>query len=446
MNQSFPSHVGVIGLGYVGLTVATAFGRILPTVGFDIDSGRVEQLKKGNDRNGEVSKGELEAEQLIFTTLLEDLVKADVFIVAVPTSVDTSKRPDLSHLKAASHLVGKAIKIRNKLQIKSGAFTKPLVIYESTSYPGCTEDICIPVIERESGLKACDGFEIGYSPERINPGDPEHTLSNVVKVVAAQNTETTDIMARVYGMIVHAGIYKAPDIRTAEAAKAIENVQRDLNIALMNELSMLFNHTGIQTNEVLKAARTKWNFLPFHPGLVGGHCIPVDPYYLTHWAEEMGHQPKVILAGREINDSMSEYVAQQIVTLIQKSGTPIENSKALILGVTFKEDVRDVRNSQTIELARKLERLNIQVYVYDPLLRLDELEQMGLKVVEDPFKADARYEALILAVPHGVFRKKRLENYYALLNCSNNPSTLVDLKGTLDWDPQTFPNVYYWRL
>ena len=446
MSQGLPSHVGVVGLGYVGLSVAAAFGRVLPTLGFDVDARRVEELQQGSDRNGEVSEEDLKASCLVFTHLPEELIKPDVFIVAVPTAIDTAKRPDLSHLKEASRLVGKALKARHEQRNGPGELAKPIVVYESTSYPGCTEDICIPVLERESELKVGEDFTVGYSPERINPGDPEHTLSSVIKVVAARDTETIEVMARLYGMVVQAGVYKVPDIRTAEAAKVIENVQRDLNIALMNELSMLFHHMNIDTGEVLKAARTKWNFLPFEPGLVGGHCIPVDPYYLTHRAEEVGFHPEVILAGRRINDSMSTYVAQQTVALLTKAGIPVKGAKTLMLGVTFKEDVRDVRNSQVLELVRELEDYGIQVNVNDPLLRLEELEQMGLKALGDPFEADARYDAVILALPHRAFRNKKPEDYRALLKDEGRLGALVDIRGALNWNAKAYPGVLYWRL
>jgi len=308
MSKTLPRQLCVVGLGCVGLPLAVAFAKHLPTVGFDIDGQRVAELERGYDRNGEVRLEALRASRLRFTTDPESLRESDFIIVAVPTPVDRAKRPDLSHLTESSRLIGR--------HLQRGT----TVVYESTVYPGCTEEVCIPILERESGLKAGVDFKAGYSPERINPGDPEHGLENVVKVVAGQDAETTERLARVYGLVVRAGIHRAPDIRTAEAAKVIENVQRDLNIALMNELAMLFHRMGLNTREVLAAARTKWNFLPFEPGLVGGHCIPVDPYYLTHKAQEVGYYPELILAERRINDGMGVYVARETVKLLIRAG------------------------------------------------------------------------------------------------------------------------------
>src|SRR3989304_3670158 len=317
--------VGIIGLGYVGLSLATAFGRVLPTGGFDIDHARIRELQAGHDRTGEMRPESLKAPQLALTADPEGLRRADFLIVTVPTPVDQAKRPDLSHLVDASRLIGRILRDRGSTFNVQGSTPKPnkpnkpnepnrpIVVYESTVYPGCTEEVCIPVVEQESGRKAGTDFTVGYSPERINPGDPEHTLETIVKVVAGQDRETAQTMAEVYGRVVKAGVYTAPDIKTAEAAKVIENIQRDLNIAFMNELSLLFHRLDIDMREVLKAPRTKWNFLPFEPGLVGGHCIPVDPYYLTNKAQEAGFHPEVILAGRRINDSMGGYVAQETI-------------------------------------------------------------------------------------------------------------------------------------
>ncbi len=328
-----PERLAVVGLGYVGLQLAVAFARHLPVIAFDADPARLEGLRSGHDANGEVEEGALRAGSLEFTGDADRLKEADLFVVAVPTPVDRAKRPDLSALVEASRLVGAAL--------RPGA----VVVYESTVYPGCTEEVCVPVLEDVSALKAGVDFKVGYSPERINPGDPEHTLEKVAKVVAGQDPETTDLLVRLYGLVVGAGVYRAPDIRTAEAAKVIENVQRDLNIALMNELAMLFHRLGLDTQEVLKAARTKWNFLPFEPGLVGGHCIPVDPYYLTHKAHEVGFHPEVILAGRRINDGMGRYIAGEIVKLLIRAGRAVRGAEVLVLGAAFKENVHDLRNS-----------------------------------------------------------------------------------------------------
>jgi len=330
---------------------------------------------------------------------------------------------------------------------------KPIIVYESTVYPGCTEEVCIPILEQESGLKAGKDFGVGYSPERINPGDPEHTLETIVKVVAAQDGETAETMAGVYGLVVKAGVYRAQDIKTAEAAKVIENIQRDLNIALMNELAMLFHRLGVDTQEVLKTAQTKWNFLPFGPGLVGGHCIPVDPYYLTHKAQEIGYHPEVILAGRRINDFMGVYVAQETIKLLIKAGKAVQGAKVLILGATFKEDVRDVRNTRIVELVRELETYGVEVAVYDPLVGAAELHKLGLRPVSDPFepyKPDGpnkpNYDAVILAVPHRAFCERAPERYLDLLKEDGKPGVLVDVRRALPGSAIKSAGAMYWSL
>ena len=433
VDDKLPSRVAVVGLGYVGLPLAVAFAEHLPVVGFDVDSRRVAELREGYDRNGEVPADALARPNLHFTDDPECLREADFIVVTVPTPVDRAKRPDLSFLIGASELVGRALRPGD------------VVVYESTVYPGCTEEVCVPVLERESGLRAGVDFKVGYSPERINPGDPEHTLANVVKVVAGQDEETTELLARVYGLVVRAGIYKAPNIRTAEAAKVIENVQRDLNIALMNELAMLFHRLGLDTQEVLRAARTKWNFLPFEPGLVGGHCIPVDPYYLTHKAQEVGYHPEVILAGRRINDSMGRYVAQETVKLLIQAGKAVRGSRVLVLGVAFKENVRDVRNSRVVDLVKELESYGCEVEVHDPLIPREVVEGLGLRPVEDPFSSQERYDAVVLAVPHRVFRERPAQAVAALLN-HTGPGVLVDVKGVLESFARAQATVLYWRL
>jgi UDP-N-acetyl-D-galactosamine dehydrogenase len=438
MSRKLPNMLCVVGLGYVGLPLAVAFSNHLPTVGFDVDDEHIAQLMRGHDRNGEISQEVLRASSIRFTTDPRTLRESDFIIVAVPTPVDRAKRPDLSHLKEASQMVGKHLQ-------KSAT-----VVYESTVYPGCTEEVCIPILERESGMKSPVDFKVGYSPERINPGDPEHTLERVVKVVAGQDEETTELLARVYGLIVKAGIYKAPDIRTAEAAKVIENVQRDLNIALMNELSILFSHMGLDTHEVLKAARTKWNFLPFEPGLVGGHCIPVDPYYLTHKAQEIGYHPELILAGRRINDSMGVYVAKESVKLLIRAGRQIKGAKVLVLGATFKENVPDVRNTRVEELTRELRDHGIEVFGYDPLISKESLGALGLVPVPDPFdraqeRPRQKYHALILAVPHRVFRERSLEEYINLLIRDGGMGVFVDVKGLFHGRVRE-TGVLYWCL
>ncbi len=434
--SDIPKQIAVIGLGYVGLPLAVAFAKHLSTVGFDVNPKRIAELKRGYDRNCEIPPEALNHPQLRFTNEPEVLRECDFLVVAVPTPVDRAKRPDLSHLEAASRLVGQ--------NLCQGA----TVVYESTVYPGCTEEVCIPILEQESGLKAGQDFKVGYSPERINPGDTEHTLENVIKVVAGQDPETTELLSRVYGLVVKAGIYKAPNIRTAEAAKVIENVQRDLNIALMNELAVLFHRLGLDTHEVLKAARTKWNFLPFEPGLVGGHCIPVDPYYLTHKAQEIGYHPEVILAGRRINDSMSIYIARETVKLLIYAGKAVRGTKVLVLGVAFKENVRDVRNSRVVELVEELKNYGIDVVVYDPLVEATELQALGLKGVQDPFETGEVYDAIVLAVPHRALQEREFQDYLSLLP-ANTPRVFVDVRGiffTKAVKMSLTPPLLYWKL
>jgi len=449
--------VGVIGLGYVGLSLATAYGRVLPTIGFDIDPDRIRELQAGHDRTGEMRPESLKVPQLVLTHDPDRLRRADFLIVTVPTPVDRAKRPDLSHLVDASRLIGHVLKIRRpKTQ-------HPIIVYESTVYPGCIEEACIPVVEQESGLQAGKDFKVGYSPERINPGDPEHTLETIVKVVAGQDRETAQTMAEVYGYVVKAGVYTATDIRTAEAAKVIENIQRDLNIALMNELATLFHRLGLDIREVLKAARTKWNFLPFEPGLVGGHCIPVDPYYLTHKAQEVGFHPEVILAGRRINDSMGVYVAQETIKLLIEAGRSVRGASVLVLGVTFKENVRDVRNTRVVELVRELENYGVEVFVHDPIVGAGDLQKLGLRPISDPFSCfpqhptpnpqpptpDTRYDAVILAVPHRAFCERAPERYLDLLKEDGKPGVFVDVKAALPLtghEKKGRRGVLYWSL
>jgi UDP-N-acetyl-D-galactosamine dehydrogenase len=459
----------VIGLGYVGLSLATAFGRVLPTIGFDIDHSRIQELKSGHDRTGEILPEALKVPQLVLTHDPALLVRADCLIVTVPTPVDRAKRPDLSYLVKASRLIGHILKDRrpksdDRLKVsrrqpnkpnEPHQLNRPIIVYESTVYPGCTEEVCIPVLEQESGLKVGKDFKVGYSPERINPGDPEHTLETIAKVVAAQDGETAETMTKVYGLVVKAGVYKASDIRTAEAAKVIENIQRDLNIALMNELAMLFHRLGVDTREVLKAARTKWNFLPFEPGLVGGHCIPVDPYYLTHKAQEIGYHPEVILAGRRINDSMGVYVAQETIRLLIKAGKAIHGARVLVLGATFKENVRDVRNTRVVDLVRELESYGADVSVYDPLVSATALRKIGLRPVPDPFEPHRpdepnkpnrpNYDAVILAVPHRAFRERGPGEYVGLLK-EEGAGVLVDVKGVLSRNAVENTGILYWKL
>jgi UDP-N-acetyl-D-galactosamine dehydrogenase len=433
MRTNLPKCIAVVGLGYVGLPLASAFGKVIPTIGFDVDENRVRDLRNGADRNGELGKADLQEKLLEFTSDPTLLQRASVIIIAVPTPVDKAKRPDLSCLIAASRLVARNL-TRNAT-----------VVYESTVYPGCTEEVCVPVIEEESGLKAGRDFKVGYSPERINPGDTEHTLDKVTKIVAGQDEETVQKLAAVYGLVVKAGIYKAPTIRTAEAAKVIENVQRDLNIALMNEIAVLFHRMGLDTQEVLKAARSKWNFLHYEPGLVGGHCIPIDPYYLTFKAQEIDYHPEVILAGRRINDYMGRYVAQETVKLLIRAGRVVRGASALILGATFKEDVSDMRNTRITDVVQELESNGIKVNVYDPFVTPGELQKFHMRGVKNPFATKEKFDALVLAVPHRMFLDMPPEAYLSLMRNGGKPAVFVDLKG-VQRDAGARSDVLYWSL
>jgi UDP-N-acetyl-D-galactosamine dehydrogenase len=431
-----PKQVCVVGLGYVGLPLAVGFAKHLPTIGFDVNEVRVKELQRGYDRNGETPESELLNPNLLLTTDPTRIRDADVVIITVPTPVDKAKRPDLRYLMEASRTVGQ--------HLKRGA----IVVYESTVYPGCTEEDCAPVLEQVSGMKAGADFKLGYSPERINPGDAEHTLETIVKVVAGQDAETTEILANLYGLVVKAGVHKAPNIRTAEAAKVIENTQRDLNIALMNELAMLFHQLGLNTRDVLAAARTKWNFLPFEPGLVGGHCIPVDPYYLTHKAQEIGFHPEVILAGRRINDSMGIYVAKETVKLLIHAGRPVRDAQVLVLGLAFKENVPDIRDTRVKELVEELRSFGCQVELCDPLVIESDRKRVPFPFVDDPFTTcKDRYDAVVLAVPHRVFRERRYEDYLSLMR-SDAQGVFVDVKGVYLSDARADASgrVLYWNL
>jgi UDP-N-acetyl-D-galactosamine dehydrogenase len=385
--------VAVIGLGYVGLPLAVAFGEKYETLGFDISDKRIKELNDGQDVTLEVSESELRsATRLLFSSQIEDLRNADVYIVTVPTPIDEHHQPDLRPLIKASEMIGHVIKPGN------------VVIYESTVYPGATEEDCVPVIEQKSGLKYNVDFYAGYSPERINPGDKSHRLTNILKVTSGSNPDIAEFVDNLYKSIISAGTYKASSIKVAEAAKVIENTQRDLNIALINELAVIFNKMNIDTEEVLLAAGTKWNFLPFRPGLVGGHCIGVDPYYLTHKAQSIGYYPEVILAGRRINDNMASYVASQLVKQMIKVQLPIYNAKVLVLGLTFKENCPDIRNTKVIDIIQSLKEYGIEPVVYDPWVSKSEaLREYNLDLVMEPQKG--LYDAVIIAVNHEQFRQ-----------------------------------------
>lgn len=383
--------IAVIGLGYVGLPLAAAFGRRYRTVGFDIDAQRIAQLREHDDRTLELSADELKAaDKLEFGSDPQVLAGCNVFIVTVPTPIDDYKRPDLRPLESASRTVGRAIG-------RGG-----VAIYESTVYPGATEEVCVPIIEAESGLAFNEDFFAGYSPERINPGDREHRLETILKVTSGSTPEAADFIDALYASIITAGTHKASSIRVAEAAKVIENTQRDLNIALINELSLIFHRLGIDTHEVLEAAGTKWNFLPFRPGLVGGHCIGVDPYYLTHKAQQIGYHPDVILAGRRINDSMGGHVAERVVKLMQQRGFQTAGAKVLVLGLAFKENCPDLRNTRVVDIIRELKSYNADIDVHDPWVAPAHAEaEYGLALVDKP--EPGRYDAVVLAVAHDRF-------------------------------------------
>jgi UDP-N-acetyl-D-glucosamine/UDP-N-acetyl-D-galactosamine dehydrogenase len=384
--------IAIIGLGYVGLPLAVEFGKHRATIGFDINQARINELQSGQDHTLECSPEELQsANHLRYSANAADLQAAQIFIVTVPTPVDQANRPDMTPLVKASETVGKVLKAGD------------VVIYESTVYPGATEEVCVPVLEKFSGLKFNQDFFCGYSPERINPGDKEHRLPTIKKVTSGSTPEVADAVDQLYQEIITAGTYKASSIKVAEAAKVIENTQRDLNIALMNELSLIFKKLGIDTLEVLKAAGTKWNFLPFRPGLVGGHCIGVDPYYLTHKAQEVGYHPEVILAGRRINDGMARHVADETVKLMLRKNLPVLGSKVLVLGLTFKENCPDVRNTKVVDIVKALRTYNTQVDVYDPWIDIQEAEhEYGLQCLAQA-PAPGQYAAIILAVGHHQF-------------------------------------------
>jgi len=422
--------ISVVGLGYVGLPVAVAFGRTAPVVGFDVNQQRIKELRAGYDRTGEVSDVDLAAADIIYTDSVEELRTADFHIVAVPTPVDDAHQPDLTPLVKASESVGRALKKGD------------IVVYESTVYPGATEDVCAPVLERVSGLRSGEDFTLGYSPERINPGDKEHTFTKIKKVVSGQDARTLDIVAAVYGSVVIAGVHRAASIKVAESAKVIENTQRDLNIALMNELALLFSRLGIDTLDVLEAAGTKWNFLPFRPGLVGGHCIGVDPYYLTHKAEEVGYIPQVILAGRRINDGMGAFIANRTIREMTRAGHPVSGAPVTVLGLTFKEDCPDLRNSRVIDIIRELQDFGALVQVADPLADSEEaLHEYGVKLT--PFDQLEPAAAVVAAVSHREYRALGADDLVALCQ---RPAVVIDVKCAYDRAALAAAGIRHWRL
>lgn len=408
--------LSVVGLGYVGLPLAVEFGRKRVVVGFDINQRRIDELKAGNDFTLETTQEELAAaKHLSYSTNIDDLRSCNCYIVTVPTPIDEHKRPDLTPLIKASETVGKVLKMGD------------IVIYESTVYPGCTEEDCVPVLEKHSGLKFNQDFFCGYSPERINPGDKEHRVTTIKKVTSGSTPEIADVVDALYNEIITVGTHKADSIKVAEAAKVIENTQRDLNIALINELALIFNKMGIDTEAVLKAAGSKWNFLPFRPGLVGGHCIGVDPYYLTHKAQAIGYHPEIILAGRRLNDSMGAYVVAQLVKAMTKKRIQVEGAKVLVMGLTFKENCPDLRNTRVVDIVAELKDYNCQVDVYDPWVTVEEAQhEYGITPISIP--NGGTYDAIILAVAHHQFKDMGAA---AIRGLGKPASVLYDLKYVL---------------
>ncbi len=431
MGKEQARSIAVVGLGYVGLPIAVAFGKQGPVVGFDINKAKIAELRRGVDRTGEVSPADLNASQVQYTWEPAELKAADFIIVAVPTPINEALQPDFTALQKSSELIG------------SNLAPGTIVVYESTVYPGATEEVCLPILEKMSGMKAGVDFKIGYSPERINPGDKEHTLERIIKVVSAQDAESLEIVAKTYETVVKAGIHRASSIKVAEAAKVIENTQRDLNIALMNELALIFHRLGIDTKSVLEAAGTKWNFLRFSPGLVGGHCIGVDPYYLTAKAESVGYHPQVILSGRRINNGMGKFVAEQTMKLLSQLPRPVNELKVAVLGLTFKENVPDLRNSKVPDIINELREYGVQVVVHDPIAESEEaVHEYGIKLVD--LKQIKDVDGVIVAVAHRSFLEMGLSELLKPLRDQKN-GVLIDVKSI--FDPSKVPSsIKYWRL
>jgi len=425
--------LAVVGLGYVGLPLALAFSEKFAVVGFDIDSEKIELLNKGIDPTGEIADFAPQGASIEFTTDPAKLRECHFIVVSVPTPVDRNNQPDLTHLKTSSATVGSNMPART------------VVVYESTVYPGVTEDECVPLLEKHSGMQYRRDFCVGYSPERINPGDSEHRLQKVTKIVSGCNDETLDLVAGVYGRIVEAGVYRAPSIKVAEAAKVIENTQRDVNIALMNELAIIFHRLGIDTQAVLRAAGTKWNFLKFFPGLVGGHCIGVDPFYLTYKAEEVGYRPEVILSGRRINDSMGKFVAENTVKKLIRAGKAVKGAKMLILGLTFKENVADIRRSKVFDIIRELDEYMVETLVHDPLANAEAVRREYGREVLTSITSLPPVDAVILAVPHQCFGELSLEKLAGFCRKEAAP-VVIDVRGVFDQDKAAELGIRYWRL
>lgn len=426
--------LALVGLGYVGMPIAIAFAKKIDVIGYDLNAKKIELYKKGVDPTNEVGDEVIKNTTLHFTADESELEQAKFFIVAVPTPVNDDHTPDLTPVEGASRILGR--------HIKKGS----VVVFESTVYPGVTEEICAPIIEKESGLKCGVDFKIGYSPERINPGDKVHRLETITKIVSGMDEETLDVVAKVYELVVDAGVYRAGSIKIAEAAKVIENSQRDINIAFMNELSIIFNKMGIDTQAVLNAAGTKWNFLKFYPGLVGGHCIGVDPYYLTYKAEQMGYHSQIILSGRRINDDMGKYVAENVVKNLIKADRPIKGAKVAILGFTFKENCPDTRNTKIIDIVKELNEYGVNCVVSDPVADVAEAEKLyGMKFTEMSEIKDM--DAVVIAVAHEAFKELSLKDIDALLKKGKNSNkVVVDIKGLLDRKETEKEGYKYWRL
>jgi len=418
--------IALIGLGYVGLPIALEFAKHFSVIGFDINAARVDLMRQGTDPSKELDSSAFEDTDILFTSNPEDLKLAQFYIVAVPTDIDEHKVPNLRPLQKASEMVGKVL--------KKGDY----VIYESTVYPGCTEEDCLPLLEQHSGLQLGTDFKIGYSPERIVPGDKVRTLTKILKIVSGSDAEALSEIAKVYEHIIEPGVHKATSIKVAEAAKVIENTQRDINISLMNELAIIFDKIGIDTREVLEAAGTKWNFHKYHPGLVGGHCISVDPFYLLHKAKQLGHDPQVIAAGRRVNDYIPHYIAKRLVQLLIENGKNPGNSKVLVMGITFKENVADIRNSKVTNLVKELMAYSINVHTVDPYASPNEVaHEYGISLIDEPV---GKYDAVVVAVAHDVYKQKETAYFESLMN---GKPIIFDLKGML---PQSENDTIIWRL
>ncbi|MFH1413990.1 MAG: nucleotide sugar dehydrogenase [Candidatus Omnitrophota bacterium] len=433
--KSKKEKIAIIGLGYVGLPLAVEFGKVARTLGFDLNKKRISSLKRYTDTNHELKRSEIKsASYFEVTSNPKRLKEARFIIVAVPTPISKNKQPDLTHLTGASEIVGR--------NLSRGS----MVVFESTVYPGVTEDICVPIIERNSRLKFGKDFKVGYSPERINPGDKIHSIKDVIKVVSACDKAALDEIAKVYGLIVKAGVFKARSIKCAEAAKVIENTQRDLNIALINELAIIFNKMGIDTLSVLKAAGTKWNFIKMFPGLVGGHCIGVDPYYLTFKAEEIGYHPQVILAGRRINDNMGRFIAQETVKLLIEAKKRVKGAKVMVMGITFKENISDIRNSRVIDIIKELKDYGVNVVVCDPLADKKSVKkEYGIKLTE--YKPNLKSDAIVIAVSHDIFKRDlTITNLKRHLKNNHTGGVVVDVKGSFDQELLQDSGLLYWRL